>query len=285
MENTQSDALVFLGATGDLAYKKIFPALKTQREIFGWAAMEGTLWVATSKGIDSFRNLPVVTLSKREGLHLDDAQSIPSSKDGTIWIGNDGALDAWRKEGITSIQPKDGLPGRQVTSMLQVPTGGLWVGIGSGLFHFEHRKFVPVIQPGGPNIVLTMTAGPDDSLWAGVSGATSATVTHLESGHLYVRQKFVPGDALLALATDPQGRIWLAGDKLRYLGNSGVTAISEFGPRFGYIRNIAVLTVDDHPLLREGIATLVNAEADMKIVAEASTGEQAIELFRKFRPE
>jgi len=48
---------------------------------------------------------------------------------------------------------------------------------------------------------------------------------------------------------------------------------------------IRILTVDDHPLLRGGIATLVNAEADMKVVAEASTGEEAIELFRKYHPE
>jgi DNA-binding NarL/FixJ family response regulator len=43
--------------------------------------------------------------------------------------------------------------------------------------------------------------------------------------------------------------------------------------------------VDDHPLLREGIATLVNAEADMKLVAEASSGQQAIQMFRLHRPD
>lgn len=48
---------------------------------------------------------------------------------------------------------------------------------------------------------------------------------------------------------------------------------------------IRVLTVDDHPLLREGIAALVNAERDMKLVAEASNGEEAIEQFRLHRPD
>jgi DNA-binding NarL/FixJ family response regulator len=48
---------------------------------------------------------------------------------------------------------------------------------------------------------------------------------------------------------------------------------------------IRILTVDDHPLLRKGIATLVNAENDMKLVAEASDGEEAIEQFRSYRPD
>src|SRR5271167_1634652 len=48
---------------------------------------------------------------------------------------------------------------------------------------------------------------------------------------------------------------------------------------------IRVLSVDDHPLLREGIAALVNAEADMKLVAEASNGEEAVEQFRLHRPD
>jgi DNA-binding NarL/FixJ family response regulator len=48
---------------------------------------------------------------------------------------------------------------------------------------------------------------------------------------------------------------------------------------------IRVLTVDDHPLLREGIAALVNAESDMKLVAEASNGQDAVEKFRSHRPD
>lgn len=48
---------------------------------------------------------------------------------------------------------------------------------------------------------------------------------------------------------------------------------------------IRILTVDDHPLLRKGVAALVNVEDDMKLVAEASSGEQAIEMFRAHRPD
>ena len=48
---------------------------------------------------------------------------------------------------------------------------------------------------------------------------------------------------------------------------------------------IRILTVDDHALLREGIAALVNAEPDMELVAEAANGEEAIERFRLHRPD
>jgi DNA-binding NarL/FixJ family response regulator len=48
---------------------------------------------------------------------------------------------------------------------------------------------------------------------------------------------------------------------------------------------IRILTVDDHPLLRKGIAALVNAEPDLKLVAEASNGREAIDAFRAHRPD
>jgi len=48
---------------------------------------------------------------------------------------------------------------------------------------------------------------------------------------------------------------------------------------------IRILTVDDHPLLRKGIAALVNAEADLKLVAEAANGKEAIDAFRSLQPD
>ena len=48
---------------------------------------------------------------------------------------------------------------------------------------------------------------------------------------------------------------------------------------------IRVLAVDDHPIVRDGIAALVGSQRDMRLVAEASTGREAIEQFRAQSPD
>lgn len=48
---------------------------------------------------------------------------------------------------------------------------------------------------------------------------------------------------------------------------------------------IQVMVVDDHPVVRQGVAAMISIEPDMRVVAEAETGEQAVALFRERRPD
>jgi DNA-binding NarL/FixJ family response regulator len=48
---------------------------------------------------------------------------------------------------------------------------------------------------------------------------------------------------------------------------------------------ITILTADDHPLIRDGLAAVLRAESDLQVVAEAGNGEEAIEAYARLHPD
>ena len=50
-------------------------------------------------------------------------------------------------------------------------------------------------------------------------------------------------------------------------------------------RQITVLCVDDHPIVREGIVSIIQGDPDLKLIAEAETAQQAIDAFHRCRPD
>ena len=50
-------------------------------------------------------------------------------------------------------------------------------------------------------------------------------------------------------------------------------------------RQIRIMSVEDHPVFRQGLATIISTEPDMALVAQASNGVEAIELFRRHQPD
>ena len=138
---------------------------------------EGTLWIATSRGIDSFHDHPITTFSTVEGLNSDRAGSIVAARDGTIWIGNSGSLDSIHDGKVSSIRPENGLPGTRVTALLEDRAGELWVGIDNGLWIFKHGHFTAVTENGKP--IGTTTGLAEDangSVWGYVIGSSGRLV-------------------------------------------------------------------------------------------------------------
>jgi signal transduction histidine kinase/streptogramin lyase len=191
---------------------------------------EGDLWVATTKGIDCFRDVRVATFSTREGLATPEVDSVLAAQDGTIWIAGADTLDALHQGGVSSIQAGKGLPGNQVTSLLEDHADQLWVGVDHTMSIYKNGRFKRIDRPDGSPIGLAvgMTEDVDNNIWIETSGPPR---TLIRIHDLKVQEMFpVPQmPAARKLAADPQGGIWLGlmnGDLARY--RDGKTEIFPF---------------------------------------------------------
>ena len=179
---------------------------------------EGNLWVATDRGLDMFRDTPVVTYSTIEGLAATDLHSVLPLRDGTVWVGSEEGLSVIDGKGIRAIEPPRGIRGKLVGGLLEDSAGRLWVGAGQTLMRYEGGRFSPISGVDGRPLARseTTSAFAEDrsgDVWA-LTFARPDRYRLLRVADRRVVED-IPLDAIVKranyLAADPQDGVWVAG--------------------------------------------------------------------------
>jgi signal transduction histidine kinase/ligand-binding sensor domain-containing protein len=182
-------------------------------QVYGlFEGCEGSIWVATSEGLDEFRDLPVTSLSVKQGLSSATANSVLAARDGSIWIGTTDGLYRW-KDGRTTIYRKRSdlrLPDDEIQSLFEDERGRIWVSSFSGLAAFEKGNFTAAspVPAGTKNAIAGDNHG---GLWLSLFGtANNYSLTHLVDGKIIeqVPWRKLGGGPGTGLLPDPEGGIW-----------------------------------------------------------------------------
>ena len=130
--------------------------------------LEGNVWVTTTKGLDCFRKLPVVSYSQRQGLPSDYVGAVTASKDGAVWMGGRNGLATLRSDSLSAIRREDGLPGVRVTTLWEQAPGLLWLGIDGEIFTYSDATFAKVARDDASTnaSMLAMVGDTDHNVWA-----------------------------------------------------------------------------------------------------------------------
>ena len=131
---------------------------------------EGSVWIATSEGLDRFRDFAVATITITQGLSNNAVGSVLAEKDGSVWLATRGGLNRWDRGRITI--PKTGseeLPGKlngnNATSLLRDNRGRLWVPTPREFGYLENGRFIPLKGvPGGQ--ILSIVQDSTGNVWA-----------------------------------------------------------------------------------------------------------------------
>jgi signal transduction histidine kinase/ligand-binding sensor domain-containing protein len=192
---------------------------------------EGSIWVATSEGLDQFRELPVTSLPVKQGSSSPTTNSVLAARDGSIWIGTAGGLYRW-DHGRTTVYRRRSNPGLaddEIQSLFEDERGRIWVSSFRGLATFWRGKFtaVPSVPAGTKNAI---TGDNHGGLWLSLFGtANNYSLTHLVDGKVteQVPWRDLGGGPGTGLLPGPNGGIWTG------LLSGGIACF-----RAGQIRNL-----------------------------------------------
>ncbi|MBV9251762.1 MAG: PAS domain S-box protein, partial [Acetobacteraceae bacterium] len=187
---------------------------------------EGDVWVATTQGLDRFRELPVTTISVKQRFFSNDTNSVIAAADESIWVGTQDGLARWKNGQIAFLLRSSGLPSNAAQSLFQDDRGHIWVFTSGGLAYSKGGRFVAV--RGIPSEEgYSITGDKGGSVWiSGNRGLShmlgTRLVEHVSWSALGRRQQ-----AKVVLAD--QGGVWIS-----FLRDGGVVYLKDHQVRASY---------------------------------------------------
>ncbi|HTD72320.1 MAG TPA: two-component regulator propeller domain-containing protein [Steroidobacteraceae bacterium] len=197
---------------------------------------EGDLWIATDRGVDLFRDIPIVSYSSTEGLSGSDLSAVIARTDNSLWAGLKGALAIIRPDSVSLTKEIDGHPIQDVYALFEDHTGQVWLGIDATVMVYEHGKFFEIKGQAGRRLdqigkIVSFTEDTDGNVWA-IARDQRQHTDHL----LRIRDHRVQEDIRIAslvplahfLGADPAGGIWIgtADGKLAHYLNGVANMVS-----------------------------------------------------------
>ena len=168
---------------------------------------EGNIWVSTAEGLDRFRELPIATISTKQGLSSDNTDSVIAARDGSVWVASDAGLTRLKDGQTTIFRNANGLPDDVVQSLFEDDGSRIWAFTGHGLAYFKDGRFVAAGAVPSRE-VYSITGDKAGNLWLSGNGGLS----HLLDGRLV---EHFPWSALgrhqqARVVVPEQGGVWLA---------------------------------------------------------------------------
>jgi signal transduction histidine kinase/ligand-binding sensor domain-containing protein/CheY-like chemotaxis protein len=138
---------VWIGAAGD----KLYRFRNNRFQVFGAAEgfsadtvralaedQEGSLWIATNRGLIRRQNEQFLTYTRRDGLSTNRITSLYPGRNGALWIGTrDGGLNVLRDGKFSAYTTKNGMPDDSVYSIVEDDRGDVWITCRRGLFRLS----------------------------------------------------------------------------------------------------------------------------------------------------
>jgi signal transduction histidine kinase/ligand-binding sensor domain-containing protein len=188
---------------------------------------EGNIWVATTEGLDRFREFAIPTFSVKQGLSGRPMTAL-AAKDGSVWFSTSEGLDRFKGGQVTIYRKHrgssksvavngpsiheiadSGLPDDSIESIFEDDTGRIWASTTGGVAYFEDGRFVKVDRLPA-RVVLSFAQDSSDSTWVDEQNLGLFRLVDGRVVEHHSASAVGGNDILTALAPDPaDGGLWL----------------------------------------------------------------------------